>query len=213
VREDHRAPVVVSQVWYKVGSSYETPGQTGLSHALEHMMFKGSEKVGPGEASLILRDLGAEENAFTSDDSPPITRCWPATAWAAFELEADRMASLRLPADEFSREIEVIKEERRLRTDDKPMSKAYELQGHGLPGQRLPHADHRLDGRPDRMKVEELRHWYNPGTCRTTPPWWWSATSPRRSEDPPSATSARSPSATCRRRSCRWNWPSPASAS
>src|SRR5471032_649478 len=55
VREDHRAPVVVSQVWYKVGSSYETPGQTGLSHALEHMMFKGSAKVGPGEASLILR--------------------------------------------------------------------------------------------------------------------------------------------------------------
>ena len=47
VREDHRAPVVVSQVWYKVGSSYETPGKTGLSHALEHMMFKGSNKVGP----------------------------------------------------------------------------------------------------------------------------------------------------------------------
>lgn len=68
VREDHRAPVVVSQIWYKVGSSYETPGQTGLSHALEHMMFKGSAKVGPGEASRILRDLGADENAFTSDD-------------------------------------------------------------------------------------------------------------------------------------------------
>ena len=63
VREDHRAPVVVSQLWYKVGSSYETPGQTGLSHALEHMMFKGSRKLGPGEASRILRDLGAEENA------------------------------------------------------------------------------------------------------------------------------------------------------
>lgn len=127
VREDHRAPVVVSQVWYKVGSSYETPGQTGLSHALEHMMFKGSEKVGPGEASLILRDLGAEENAFTSDD---FTAYYQVLArdrlGVAFELEADRMANLRLPADEFTREIEVIKEERRLRTDDKPMSKAYE---------------------------------------------------------------------------------------
>ena len=127
VREDHRAPVVVSQVWYKVGSSYETPGQTGLSHALEHMMFKGSAKVGPGEASLILRDLGAEENAFTSDD---YTAYYQVLArdrlGVAFELEADRMASLRLPADEFSREIEVIKEERRLRTDDNPMSKAYE---------------------------------------------------------------------------------------
>ena len=56
VREDHRAPIVVSQLWYKVGSSYESPGQTGLSHALEHMMFKGSRKLGPGEASHILRD-------------------------------------------------------------------------------------------------------------------------------------------------------------
>lgn len=60
--------MVVSQIWYKVGSSYETPGSTGLSHALEHMMFKGSGKFGPGEASRILRELGAEENAFTSDD-------------------------------------------------------------------------------------------------------------------------------------------------
>ena len=68
VREDHRAPLAVSQLWYKVGSSYETPGQTGLSHALEHMMFKGSQKLAPGEASRILRELGAEENAFTSDD-------------------------------------------------------------------------------------------------------------------------------------------------
>ena len=111
VREDHRAPVAVSQVWYKVGSSYETPGQTGLSHALEHMMFKGSEKVGPGEASLILRDLGAEENAFTSDD---FTAYYQVLArdrlGVAFELEADRMASLRLPPDEFAKEIEVIKD-------------------------------------------------------------------------------------------------------
>src|SRR3546814_6783250 len=108
-------------------SSYETPGQTGLSHALEHMMFKGSAKVGPGEASLILRDLGAEENAFTSND---FTAYYQVLArdrlGVAFELEADRMASLRLPPEEFSREIEVIKEERRMRTDDKPMSKAHE---------------------------------------------------------------------------------------
>ena len=111
-------------------------------------MFKGSEKVGPGEASLILRDLGAEENAFTSDD---FTAYYQVLArdrlGVAFELEADRMANLRLPADEFAREIEVIKEERRLRTDDKPMSKAYErFKADGLPGQRLSHADHRLDG-------------------------------------------------------------------
>jgi zinc protease len=162
VREDHRAPVVVSQVWYKVGSSYETPGQTGLSHALEHMMFKGSKNVGPGQASLILRDLGAEENAFTSDD---YTAYYQVLArdrlGVAFELEADRMASLLLPPEEFSREIEVIKEERRLRTDDKPSAKAYErfkAMAYPASGYHTPTIGWMAD--LDRMKVEELRHWY-----------------------------------------------------
>jgi len=162
VREDHRAPVVVSQIWYKVGSSYETPGQTGLSHALEHMMFKGSSKVGPGEASLILRDLGAEENAFTSDDYTAYYQVLARDRLSvALELEADRMASLRLPADEFSREIEVIKEERRLRTDDKPMGKAFErfkAMAYPASGYHTPTIGWMAD--LDRMKVEELRHWY-----------------------------------------------------
>ena len=127
VREDHRAPVVVSQLWYKVGPSYETAGKTGLSHALEHMMFKGSAKLGPGEASKILRELGAEENAFTSDDYTAYYQVLARDRLSvAFELEADRLASLRLPPAEFAREIEVIKEERRLRTDDKPSAKAFE---------------------------------------------------------------------------------------
>ncbi|MDG9885995.1 insulinase family protein [Pseudomonas sp. GD04058] len=162
VREDHRAPVVVSQVWYKVGSSYETPGQTGLSHALEHMMFKGSEKLGPGEASRILRDLGAEENAFTSDDYTAYYQVLARDRLnVALELEADRMASLRLPADEFSREIEVIKEERRLRTDDNPGAKAYELfkaMAYPASGYHTPTIGWMAD--LQRMKVEELRHWY-----------------------------------------------------
>ncbi|MBV6289126.1 M16 family metallopeptidase [Pseudomonas aegrilactucae] len=162
VREDHRAPVVVSQVWYKVGSSYETPGQTGLSHALEHMMFKGSNKLGPGEASRILRELGAEENAFTSDD---YTAYYQVLArdrlGVALELEADRMGSLRLPPQEFSREIEVIKEERRLRVDDQPNAKAMELfsaMAHPASGYHTPTIGWMAD--LERMKVEELRHWY-----------------------------------------------------
>ncbi|WP_409277463.1 M16 family metallopeptidase [Pseudomonas defluvii] len=162
VREDHRAPVVVSQVWYKVGSSYETPGQTGLSHALEHMMFKGSEKLGPGEASRILRDLGAEENAFTSDDYTGYYQVLARDRLpVAFELEADRMASLRLPAEEFSREIEVIKEERRLRTDDQPTAKAYErfsAMAYPASGYHTPTIGWMAD--LDRMTVEDLRHWY-----------------------------------------------------
>ena len=162
VREDHRAPVVVSQVWYKVGSSYETPGQTGLSHALEHMMFKGSSKTGPGESSLILRDLGAEENAFTSDDYTAYYQVLARDRLSvAFELEADRMATLKLPAEEFAREIEVIKEERRLRTDDKPNAKAYErfkAIAYPASGYHTPTIGWMAD--LDRMKVEELRHWY-----------------------------------------------------
>ncbi|UTW06194.1 M16 family metallopeptidase [Pseudomonas benzenivorans] len=162
VREDHRAPVVVSQIWYKVGSSYETPGQTGLSHALEHMMFKGSDKIAPGEASRILRELGAEENAFTSDDYTAYYQVLARDRLAvALELEADRLASLRLPADEFQREIEVIKEERRLRTEDKPSGKAYErfkAMAYPASGYHTPTIGWMAD--LERMSVEELRAWY-----------------------------------------------------
>ena len=68
VKPDHRAPVVVSQVWYKVGSSYEYDGITGISHLLEHMMFKGTEKYAPGEFSQIISENGGRDNAFTEPD-------------------------------------------------------------------------------------------------------------------------------------------------
>ena len=68
VKEDHRAPVVVTQVWYKVGSSYEHDGITGVSHVLEHMMFKGTEKFAPGEFSRIIAENGGRDNAFTGPD-------------------------------------------------------------------------------------------------------------------------------------------------
>jgi len=162
VREDHRAPVVVSQLWYKVGSSYESPGQTGLSHALEHMMFKGSRKLEAGEASRILRELGAEENAFTSDDYTAYYQVLARDRLAvAFELEADRLAHLTLPADEFAREIEVIKEERRLRTDDKPSALAFErfkAMAYPASGYHTPTIGWVADLK--RMSIEELRAWY-----------------------------------------------------
>jgi zinc protease len=162
VREDHRAPVVVSQLWYKVGSSYETAGTTGLSHALEHMMFKGSDKLAPGESSRILRELGAEENAFTSDDYTAYYQVLARDRLAvALELEADRLASLKLPAEEFTREIEVIKEERRLRTDDRPSSLAYErfkAMAYPASGYRNPVIGWMSD--IERMTVDDLRAWY-----------------------------------------------------
>lgn len=127
VQEDHRAPVVVSQVWYKVGSSYEPAGITGISHALEHMMFKGTPNYGLGEFSRIIAENGGEENAFTDYDYTGYYQLLDVTKLPiAFELEADRMRHLNLDAEEFAKEIQVVMEERRMRTEDNPHGKAYE---------------------------------------------------------------------------------------
>ena len=123
VKEDHRAPVVVSQIWYKVGSSYEHNGITGVSHVLEHMMFKGTEKHGPGEFSRIIAENGGSENAFTGADYTAYFQQLEKSRLAiSFELEADRMRNLTLPEEEFRKEAAVVMEERRLRTEDKPRS-------------------------------------------------------------------------------------------
>ncbi|MBC3958040.1 M16 family metallopeptidase [Pseudomonas triticifolii] len=157
VREDHRAPVVISQLWYRIGSSYEMPGQTGLSHALEHMMFKGSSKTGPGESSLILRNLGAEETAYTSDDGTVYQqRLARDLLKVALELEADRMTTLTLPADEFSHEIEVIKEERRMSSDK--AAELFNALAFPSSGYHNPTIGWMAD--LERMTIEELRRWY-----------------------------------------------------
>jgi zinc protease len=127
VKEDHRAPVVVSQVWYRVGSSYEERGSTGLSHVLEHMMFKGTEKVGPGEFSRLIASLGGTENAFTSRDYTVYFETLSVQHLdKALQLEADRMHNLRLDPKEFAKELAVVQEERRMRTDDSPSGQTYE---------------------------------------------------------------------------------------
>lgn len=127
VKEDHRTPVVFSSVWYRVGSSYEPLGITGISHALEHMMFRGTPSFGPGELSRIIADNGGEENASTSDDFTNYYEELPADKLEiSFKLEADRMQHLSLDAQAFSKEIQVVMEERRLRTDDDPESKLFE---------------------------------------------------------------------------------------
>jgi zinc protease len=121
VKEDHRAPVVVSQVWYKVGSSYEHNGITGISHVLEHMMFKGTKKHGPGEFSRIISENGGSENAFTGADyTAYFQQLEKSRLPISFELESDRMRNLTLLEDEFKKEVAVVMEERRMRTEDKP---------------------------------------------------------------------------------------------
>jgi len=127
VKEDHRAPVVVSQVWYKIGSSYEYEGITGISHMLEHMMFKGTRKHGAGEFSRIIAEQGGRENAFTGTDYTAYFETLERSRLSiAFELEADRMRNLILDPKEFAKENQVVLEERRMRTDDQPHAKVRE---------------------------------------------------------------------------------------
>ncbi len=127
IKEDHRAPVVVSQVWYKVGSSYEHGGITGASHVLEHMMFKGTRKHGPNEFSRIIAANGGRENAFTGQDYTAYFQQLEKNRLAiSFELEADRMQNLLLNPEEIKKEVLVVMEERRMRTEDKPQSLTYE---------------------------------------------------------------------------------------
>ncbi|GMR16651.1 MAG: pitrilysin family protein [Gammaproteobacteria bacterium] len=119
VKEDHRAPVVVSQVWYKVGSSYEHSGITGVSHVLEHMMFKGTKKHAAGEFSRIIAENGGRENAFTGKDyTAYFQQLEKSRLEVSFEMEADRMRNLTLPEKEFKKELAVVMEERRMRTED-----------------------------------------------------------------------------------------------
>ena len=127
VREDHRSPVAVSQVWYKVGSSYEPGGITGISHMLEHMMFKGTDKHPAGEFSRIIAENGGDENAFTGQDYTAYFQTMEASRLAvSFELEADRMRGLHLLPEELKKELQVVTEERRMRTDDNPQAKMQE---------------------------------------------------------------------------------------
>ena len=127
VHEDHRAPVVTSQVWYRIGSTYEHDGITGVSHVLEHMMFKGTKNLKPGEFSKIIAANGGRENAFTSADYTAYhQRIASDRLEICLKLEADRMRNVIFLPEEFKKEVEVVKEERRMRVDNQPKSKLYE---------------------------------------------------------------------------------------
>lgn len=127
VKEDHRAPIAVSMIWYKVGSADEPGGITGVSHAIEHMMFKGTSKYPLGVFSKTIAEIGGQSNAFTNNDYTAYFEKTAASHLAtSFALEADRMNNLLLNPDEFAKEIKVIQEERRLRTDDNPQALAFE---------------------------------------------------------------------------------------
>ncbi|WP_420234264.1 M16 family metallopeptidase [Pseudomonas sp. ABY48] len=161
VREDHRAPLVNSQLWFKVGSNDEPPSRSGLSHALEHMLYKGSSKTCPGEGFAILNTLGAEYNATTSNDFTVHHQTLePRYLGVAFELMADVMSTAHLRAEDLVSEMAVIREERHEYEDEPGMlaeerflSLAHVSSGYRTPTIGWMHDLHRLD-------AADLRNWY-----------------------------------------------------
>ena len=127
IREDHRAPMVMTQIWYKIGSADESGNTLGISHVLEHMMFKGTSKVPNDEFTRISRIYGGSINAATFTNYTNYYQLYPKAYFPmALELEADRMSNLLLRQQDFEPEIKVVMEERRQRTEDNPRSRAFE---------------------------------------------------------------------------------------
>lgn len=162
VKEDHRAPVAVTMIWYNIGSADEPGGITGVSHALEHIMFKGTEKYPLGTFSKTIANVGGEENAFTNYDYTAYFEKIAASQLpTTFELEADRMQNLLLDEDEFAKEMKVIQEERRLRTDDNPQALTFERY---LAAAHLTDPYHHpvIGWMSDikQMNIEDLKSWY-----------------------------------------------------
>lgn len=127
VQPDRRAPTVVHMLWVRVGAMDEVDGTSGVAHVLEHMMFRGTPTVPPGEFSRRVAALGGRENAFTNRDSTAFYQQVPASNLeAVMRLEADRFQNNQWKDEEFKREIAVVKEERRQRTDESPRARLYE---------------------------------------------------------------------------------------
>jgi zinc protease len=162
VKEDTRAPVVVSMVWYRAGSIDEVNGKTGVAHVLEHMMFKGTKNVPIGEFNRLVAAAGGRDNAFTNRDyTAYFQQVQKSELPLMLKLEADRMENLNLTDEEFAKEIKVVMEERRLRTDDKARALLYEelvataFKAHPY---RTPVIGWMND--LESMKPEDARDWY-----------------------------------------------------
>ncbi|MBR0568272.1 insulinase family protein [Azoarcus sp. L1K30] len=171
VKEDRRAPSVVHMVWYRTGSMDEPEGVSGVAHVLEHMMFKGTKSLPAGEFNKRVAAVGGRDNAFTSKDyTAYFQQVPPSRLGAMMALEADRMHNLVITEDAFARELAVVKEERRLRTDDQPRALVYE-QLMATAFQAHPYRRPVIGWMPDldAMRADDARawyrHWYTPGNA------------------------------------------------
>ena len=163
VQEDHRSPVVVSQVWYRAGALDEVNGKTGVAHVLEHMMFKGTKLVPAGQFSRLIAAAGGKENAFTGQDyTCYFQQLEKSNLPLSIRLEADRMSNLVITDAEFAKEIKVVMEERRWRTEDKPQSKVNE-QFQATAFRAHPYARPVVGHMNDleNMTAADAREWYN----------------------------------------------------
>lgn len=162
VKEDKRVPVAVSQLWYRVGSQDEHVGKTGLSHALEHMMFKGTDSVPAGAFSRKVAAWGGNDNAYTSREVTVYHQTVAAKHLPdVLAMEADRMVNLNFSDADFDNEMKVIREERRLRTDDNPAGKLWELMyqtAYTQPYNRAPVIGYMADLHS--LAADDLRQWY-----------------------------------------------------
>jgi zinc protease len=163
VQEDHRSPVVVSQVWYRAGALDEVNGKSGVAHVLEHMMFKGTKRVPAGQFSRLVAAAGGKENAFTGQDyTCYFQQLEKSHLPLSFKLESDRMANLQITDEEFAKEIKVVMEERRWRTEDKPQSKVNE-QFQSVAYHAHPYSRPVVGWMDDleHMTAADAREWYN----------------------------------------------------
>lgn len=162
LQEDRRSPVVALQVWYRVGSRNERVGLTGISHFLEHMMFKGTPRYGPGAYAALLERHGAQHNAYTSQDATVYWALIPAEQVdLLLELEADRMQHLTLDPAQVQAERRVILEERRTRSEDDPvgaLAETFHAVAFLAHPYRLPVIGFVTD--IERITAEDLRAWY-----------------------------------------------------
>ncbi len=162
VKEDNRAPVVITQIWYRVGARYEPEGSTGISHALEHMMFRGSKRYGSGVLERIVAINGGVQNAVTDYDFTMYYEKFSADKWPiSFALEADRMHNLLLRKQDFERELQVVMEERRMRIDDDPQQRTLE-QLNAIAFITSPYRRPVIGWQHDlqQMRIADLRAWY-----------------------------------------------------
>jgi zinc protease len=171
VIEDHRAPLAVQMIWYRVGAADEPPGKSGIAHYLEHLMFQGTDKLAPGEFSATVEALGGDDNAFTAwDHTAYFQRVAAEHLPKMMEMEANRMRGLLLTEEDAATELQVILEERSERTDSDPGSQfteeryAAQFMNHpyGIPiiGWR-----HEIEGLTQQDAVDFYRRHYAPNNA------------------------------------------------